>query len=70
MRRDLYGDLCQALEAGAEKYVENIHTHETGKVLDCKEDWLEVEVRGKHKSWPSEICAETRTSTSFMKFKP
>jgi hypothetical protein len=50
---------CQSLDAGETKYVENIGSHEKGRVLFCSGNRLEVEVDGNRETWGSEFCRET-----------
>jgi hypothetical protein len=49
---------CREMEQGAEKYVENLGSHEKGKVLFCSGNRLEVDVNGKRETWASDSCKE------------
>lgn len=51
-----FEQLCQAIEAGDEKFVENIGSHEKAKVLFCSGNRLEVEVDGKRETWAVDSC--------------
>jgi hypothetical protein len=56
MEPEEFDQLCHALEAGDEKYVENIGSQEKGKVLFCSGNRLEVEVNGKRETWAMDSC--------------
>jgi hypothetical protein len=51
MTRQEYDSLCSAARAGEGRYVENKDTLETGRVLACRLDQLEVDVSGKREIW-------------------
>jgi hypothetical protein len=53
-----FSEFCKALEAGGEKYVENLGSHETGKVIFCSGNRLEVDVNGNRETWASDSCKE------------
>jgi hypothetical protein len=60
MEEKEFQNFCQALESGEEKYVENLGSHETAKVIFCSGNRLEVEVGGKRETWSSEYCKEVQ----------
>jgi hypothetical protein len=62
MRREEFDSLCRAIRSGEEKFVENLDTHYTGKIISCAARRLEVEIAGRRESWPMEACEETMGS--------
>jgi hypothetical protein len=56
MKANEFDQLCQAIESGEEKFVENVGSHEKGKVLFCSGNRLEVEVNGKRETWALDSC--------------
>jgi hypothetical protein len=56
MEPEEFEQLCQSLEAGEEKFVENLGSHEKGKVMFCSGNRLEVEVNGKRETWAMDSC--------------
>ena len=53
-----FDNLCMALDSGEEKFVENLGSHEVGKVLFCSGNRLEVEIGQRRETWASEFCKE------------
>ncbi len=49
---------CQAVEEGAEIYVENLGTHERGRIVFCTGTEFDVRVGGKRQHWGPEGCEE------------
>ncbi len=62
MERSEYERLCSAVQAGGEKFVENLETHDTGRIVACSSDRLEVECEGRKQSWAMSKCEETMGS--------
>ncbi|BCR06993.1 hypothetical protein DESUT3_40620 [Desulfuromonas versatilis] len=62
MKRSDFNRLCSAVLAGEEKFVENLETHETGKVLACRDERLEVLCEGARRSWAMANSEETMGS--------
>lgn len=52
------GDFCRAVESGETRYVENVGSHEVGRVLFCSGNRLEVEVGVNRETWGIEYCRE------------
>lgn len=63
MRREEYQKCCQAIEEGEEIFVENILSHEQGKILYCSGDEFQVKVKDKRSTWTPAICEETFSSS-------
>lgn len=58
MTRHEYENLCTAVDSGVERFVVNRETGETGQVLACRRDELEVDVYGRQELWTKESCTE------------
>ncbi|HKL48103.1 MAG TPA: hypothetical protein VJ882_00485 [Desulfuromonadales bacterium] len=50
--------ICQSSRSGIQKFVENIETRQTGRVISCVEDKFNVESEGHRYTWPREQCRE------------
>lgn len=57
-----YQDFCRAVEAGEVKMVENVGSHDRGRVLFCSGNRLEVEVGDRRETWGVEYCQEVKPS--------
>lgn len=66
MTRREYDSLCAAIWSGVGRYVENAETHETGRVLACRLDQLEVDVYGKREMWSQGISRPVKRLTPKM----
>lgn len=53
-------EFCRAIDAGETKFVENVGSHEIGRVLFCSGKRLEVEVGEKRETWGIEYCQEAQ----------
>lgn len=53
-----FNKICQAVEAGEERYLENVVTRHAGKVLACHGEEVEIDIFGKHETWPCKECEE------------
>lgn len=62
MQGQEYEQFCKAVESGQTKFVENVGSHEKGKVLFCSGNRLEVEVGDKRETWGVEYCQEVEPS--------
>lgn len=51
-----FQQFCEMLQAGESKYVENVGSHEKGRVLFCSGNRLEVEVGDRRETWGREYC--------------
>jgi len=53
MRHEEYENICQAVNAGKERYLQHNITHQVGKVSSCQPgDFFDVQVDDdEHKSW-------------------
>lgn len=56
--------ICQAINAGETKYVENLGSHEVGRVRFCSGSRLEVEIGDKWETWGIEYCQEAQNPGS------
>ena len=63
MKKKELEKLCSAVKAGEEKFVENLETHYTGRIIHCSTDRIHVDISGRRESWPMESCQETMGST-------
>jgi hypothetical protein len=54
---------CQAIEEGELIFVENVSSHQSGRLLYCDADGFQVEVEGKRQTWPAASCEEVGTSS-------
>lgn len=59
MTREEFDKLCAAVKSGQEKFVENLDSHYTGKIVACSTDRVEVDISGQRESWAIENCVET-----------
>lgn len=55
--RDFKG-ICKLAESGKIKWVDNMKTHQPGRVVSCTEQEFEVEFQGRHENWSPEDCKE------------
>lgn len=63
MRREEYENICQAVNAGEERYLHHNITHQVAKVSSCRPgDFFDVQSEGdEHKSWAmSNVSLEKR----------
>jgi hypothetical protein len=58
--------ICQAAESGEEKFLEHLETHHAGKLVRWDEKEAEVDIYGKHETWPWEKCKEFRPDANYM----
>lgn len=54
---------CQAIEEGELIFVENVTSHQSGRLLYCNTEEFQVEVNGKREIWPATACEELGTSS-------
>ncbi len=69
MKRDQFEGICRAVKSGEEKFLENLETRYTGRIVSCGEERFEVDVSGKRESWSMEQCMETMGSKYHHKEK-
>lgn len=62
MTTEEFKAICAAALAGEEKFVENLDTHYTGRIVSCSTDRLEVDIVGRRESWAMARCEETMGS--------
>jgi hypothetical protein len=60
MEKQDFEQFCKLIESGETKYVENIGSHELGRVIFCSGNRLEVEVGDRRETWGSEFCQEAK----------
>ena len=52
MRHEEYENICQAVNAGEERYLQHTITHQVGKVFSCQPgDFFDVQIDEEHKNW-------------------
>jgi hypothetical protein len=56
MRRNDYEKVCSAVDAGIDRFVENMETGEIGRIVACKRDRLQVDIFGRSDEWEKEGC--------------
>jgi hypothetical protein len=56
MRREQYESICRGAGAGEEKFVQNLDSLYSGRVVACGEDRLLVEAFGHRYAWDAERC--------------
>lgn len=56
MRGKELDSLCREVGTGEEKFVQNLDSMYTGKVLSCRGDELVVEAFGHFAEWPAARC--------------
>jgi hypothetical protein len=56
MRRNDYEKVCSAVDAGIDRFVENVETGEIGRIVACKRDRLQVDVYGRPDEWEIKGC--------------
>jgi hypothetical protein len=64
MERPEFFALCRGVNGGEARFVEDVSTHRTAKVLSCDGNRLMVEVEDHQESWPSEQCHEKWLASS------
>lgn len=60
MRSAEFQKVCQAVSSGEQTFVKHVVLHQIGRVLNCHEDEVEVDVNGIHKTWSKENCVEAK----------
>jgi hypothetical protein len=58
MKETAFKKLCKSVQKGESRFVENTQSHHAGKALSCSEGRIEVDIYGKHETWPNEECKE------------
>ena len=58
MKRTDFTGMCTLAREGRLTWVENTTLHETGRVITCKTDTIEVDVEGKRADWDLRDCRE------------
>lgn len=58
MNRTDFQGMCELLDDGQMIWVENMQSHNKGRVVGCKQDGLEVEVDNHCEIWRSSDCSE------------
>ena len=64
MRRNDYEKVCSAVDAGIDRFVENVETGEIGRIVACKRDRLQVDIYGRSENWEKENC-ELKTQPTY-----
>lgn len=60
MRRESYEKICDAARSGVKRFVENMESHERGRIVSCKGDGFDVDIYGKRDFWSKEECEENQ----------
>ena len=61
MERERFEGICEVATEGKIKWVDNLETHEAGRVVSCDDRWFEVEPQGQeghHEKWDRKVCKE------------
>ena len=58
MKRTDFSGMCTLAREGRLTWVENTTLNETGRVVTCKTDTIEVDVGGKIEDWNLSDCRE------------
>ncbi len=58
MRRTEFDGMCELAGEGRLTWLENIRSHEKGRVISCESDKIEVDVAGQREEWQPSECQE------------
>ncbi|MGK2904813.1 MAG: hypothetical protein ACSLFH_00475 [Desulfuromonadales bacterium] len=58
MNKDELTSLCQEVETGQNRFVQNLESLYAGKVVACGDNGLTVEVFGRRFDWNAEHCRQ------------
>ena len=53
-----YEDVCNATAGGEDHLVENLKTHDVGRIINCRRDYFNVQVGEGWRVWSREDCEE------------
>ncbi|PLX94717.1 MAG: hypothetical protein C0619_02300 [Desulfuromonas sp.] len=53
-----YKGMCELFGDGEMVWVENQTSHLQGRVTGCRENMIEVDVKGHRETWDRDICTE------------
>jgi hypothetical protein len=58
MERERFQGICELASEGKIKWVDNLKTHEAGRVISCTPEEFQVEFEGHREKWSPEECKE------------
>ncbi len=58
MERNRFEGICEVASRGKIKWVDNTKTSQSGRVVSCTSESLEVEFQGHHETWDPGVCKE------------
>lgn len=58
MKRDRFEGICAVASEGKVKWVDNLTTHQAGRVVSCASGKFEIESEGHRRKWDPEVCEE------------
>jgi len=58
MRRTDFEGMCELAQEGRLTWVENMDSHEKGRVISCGTDTIKVDVAGHSETWGRQACKE------------
>lgn len=58
MKRIELEGMCELAKDGRLTWVENLDTHDKGRVISCTGDKIEVDVGGRRAEWKATACRE------------
>ena len=64
MNNEEFTSLCQEVESGGNRFVQNLDSMYAGKVVACGDRVLTVEVFGHHIDWNTEHCRQAESTTN------
>lgn len=58
MESERFRGICSVASEGKLKWIDNLETHQSGRVLSCASGKFEVESEGQQTEWKPENCEE------------
>ncbi len=62
MNKEEFTRLCQEVESGENRFVQNLESLYVGKVVACGDSGLTVEVFGHRFDWNAEHCQQAKST--------
>lgn len=64
MNKEEFTSLCQEVQTGEKRFVQNLESLYAGKVVACGDNGLTVEVFGRRIDWSAEHCRQAESTTN------
>jgi hypothetical protein len=58
MEKERFRGICSVASEGKLKWVDNLKTHQSGRVLSCASGKFEIESEGHRRKWNPDECEE------------